>query len=143
LAEEGRYKKDKKHGKWIDYEKKDTIVYKRGLVVIKKSKVSKAEKFKIKQESNKKDEDKKALQKSEELKNTTDLAAYKATAKTNEETKKAKEKEERAKEKTLKEKEKATKKAEKKAKGDSKIKAYFKKIWGKMQPKSKPNAKSS
>lgn len=33
LAEEGRYKKDKKQGKWIDYEKKDTIVYKRGLAV--------------------------------------------------------------------------------------------------------------
>lgn len=143
LAEEGKYKKDKKHGKWIDYEKKDTIVYKRGLAVIKKSKISKAEKFKLKQESNKKDEDKKALQKSDELKNTADLAAYKDTAKANKETKKVKEKDERAKEKVLKEKEKATKKAEKEAKGDSKIKAFFKKTWGKIQPKSKPNAKSS
>lgn len=140
LAEKGTYKKDIKQGAWIDFEKKDTIVYKRGLAVIKKIKVSKAEEFKLKQESIKKEEAKKALQKLDQLKNASDLDAYKAAAKANKEIKKAKAKEERIKGKALKEKEKAIRKSEKEAKGDSKIKTLFKKIWGKIQSKS--NAKS-
>lgn len=132
VAEKGSYYGGIMTGKWIDYEKKDTLTYKRGAVFIKKTKLSKVEKFKLKQESNNADRAKKTLQESEELKNASTLATYKTTAKENE--------------KTWKENKKAAKeseKARKAAKGDSKIKVFFKKIFGKKQPKQKTNGKSS
>lgn len=128
LDVKGNYRGDKKQGKWIDFIKKDTIVYKDEVVVLKKSKISKAEKFKLKQESEDAKEAKKALQKSEQLKTATDLTDYKAKVKANAATKKTNEK-------ALKQKEKAIKKAQKEAKGDSKIKVFLKKIWSKKDRK--------
>lgn len=135
LVEEGSYKADKKQGKWIDYEKNETIVYKKGVGIVKKIKTSRAEKFKLKIEANKAEEAKKALEAAEKLKTATDLASYKATDKANSATKKVDGKAKRVNEKALKEKEKAAKKAEKAAKGDSKIKTFLKKIFGKKQSK--------
>lgn len=48
VIEKGNFKKGKKHGTWIDYIKKDTVVYKKGVVFIKKIKPSKVEKLKTK-----------------------------------------------------------------------------------------------
>ncbi len=132
ITARGNYNGGIMNGKWIDYEKKDTLTYKRGAVFIKKTKLSRVEKFKLKQESNKADRAKKTLQESEELKNASILATYKATAKENE--------------KTWKESKKAvkeTEKAKRAAKGDSKIKIFFKKLFGKKQPKQKNHGKSS
>lgn len=132
IAEKGNYNGGIMTGKWIDYEKKDTLTYKRGVVFIKTTKLSKVEKFKLKQENNKADRAKKTLQESEELKNTFTLATYKTIAKENE--------------KTWKENKKAakeTEKAKKAAKGDSKIKIFFKKLFDKKQSKQKNNGKSS
>lgn len=53
LIEKGKYKNDKKNGPWIDFIKKDTIVYKNGSVFIKKVKLSKEEKTKKKEEKQK------------------------------------------------------------------------------------------
>lgn len=135
LAEKGSYKKDKKEGRWIDYEKNETIIYSKGVGVVKKTKISRAEKFKLKEDAKKAEEAKKTLEASDKLKIKTDLDYYKATAKANKETKKASEKVKRANEKALKEKEQTAQKAEKEARGDSKTKAFLKKIFSKKQPK--------
>lgn len=131
IAERGNFNRGLMSGKWIDYEKKDTLTYRRGIVFIETMKLSKVEKFKLKQENNKSYRDKKVQQESEELKNTSILATYKATAKENE--KAWKENKKIAKEKE---------KAKKVAKGDSKIKVFFIKLFEKKQPKPKTNGKS-
>jgi hypothetical protein len=41
LVERGRYTNSRKYGKWIDYIKKDTVLYKHGEVYIKKLKTNK------------------------------------------------------------------------------------------------------
>lgn len=128
LDVKGKYKNDQKQGKWIDYIKEESVVYKKGVVVIKKSKVSKAEKFRLKQENNKIKELQKGLKKAEKLKNATNLAAYKATDKANKEGKKENEK-------VLKEKRKAAKNVKKETKEDSKVKKFLKKIWSKKEIK--------
>ena len=48
LIEKGSFNCGKKHGSWINYIKKDTVVYKEGVVFVKKEKLSVAEKAKIK-----------------------------------------------------------------------------------------------
>lgn len=55
---EGNFRNNRKHGKWIDFTKKDTVAYKKGIVFVKKPKLSKEEKKKA-------EEIKKALKKSE------------------------------------------------------------------------------
>lgn len=109
LIESGHYMTDLKTGKWINIENRDTINYRRGIVVIEKQKYTKSEKYSIKQGNIKLKNDK-ATQK--ELESTTDEAKL-AGLKT-----KTKEEKEIAKEKvkTQKETKAATKKAEKEAK---------------------------
>ncbi|MGK4569003.1 toxin-antitoxin system YwqK family antitoxin [Flavobacterium sp. 3HN19-14] len=65
MLEKGEYKKGLKDGEWIDYTKNDTTSYKKGIVVVKKPKLTKEEKAKIKAD--------KALAKAEKKK--TDAAA--------------------------------------------------------------------
>lgn len=48
LLEKGNYKNNGKHRLWIDYQKKDTIVYRNGSVFIKKQKLTKEEKAALK-----------------------------------------------------------------------------------------------
>ena len=67
LAEKGNYKADKKHGLWFDYVKKDTVTYKRGVIVVKKRKLSKEEKDLLKEEKKKTKEAKKALKAAEKV----------------------------------------------------------------------------
>lgn len=54
--ERGKFKNDHKQGVWIDFVKKDTVVYKKGKPVIKKVKISKDEKRKFKELKNKEKE---------------------------------------------------------------------------------------
>jgi hypothetical protein len=44
LTETGKYKRNKKHGRWINYTNKDTLRYDRGILIVKKQKKSKTEK---------------------------------------------------------------------------------------------------
>ncbi|EOG6896211.1 conserved hypothetical protein [Flavobacterium psychrophilum] len=53
VIEKGNFKCGRKHGPWIDYIKRDTVVYKRGVIFVKEIKPSKAEKAKIKEEKQK------------------------------------------------------------------------------------------
>ncbi|TRW90126.1 toxin-antitoxin system YwqK family antitoxin [Flavobacterium sp. GT3R68] len=64
-VEKGNYRSDKKHGQWVDYAKKDTVVYKRGTVFVKKPKLSKAQKAALKIEKKKASEAKKVLKETE------------------------------------------------------------------------------
>jgi hypothetical protein len=132
ITEKGSYSNDIMTGKWIDYKKKDTLIYKRGVVFVKKSKLSKLEKFKFEQENTKAERAKKAIQESQELKDATTLANLKAAAKENR--------------KTLKENKriaKQIKKSENVTKENSKIKTFFKNLFSKKQSKQKKNAKSA
>lgn len=150
MTVKGKFNHDIQIGKWIDYTKQDTLVYRKGIVVVKKTKVSKVEKFKLNQEVIIADRKKKTEEASEKLQNANTLASYKIKAKEDEkaykENKKILNQKLAADKKILKEKRKATKKAEKEqkaAKGDSKLKAFFKKEWNKIKPKQKKNAKST
>lgn len=126
IVEKGYYSRNKKQGDWIDYIKKDTLIYKRGAVVVpKKQKASKLEKFKLKQQNNRIEQSKKELQESKELKDASLLDTYKATAKANKKVLKESKK-------ALKENEKAAKKP---VKGDSKIKKVFKNLFSQKVPK--------
>ena len=66
ILEKGKYKNNKKNGPWIDFVKKDTIVYKNGVVFTKEIKLSKEEKAKLKEEKAKLKEEK---QKAKTVKN--------------------------------------------------------------------------
>jgi MORN repeat variant len=128
LLEKGNYKNDKKQNKWIDYVKKDTLVYKKGIVVVKKQKLSELDQYKLNVEKTKIEQSKKELKEAKKLKESTTLATYKATDKENE--------------KILKEREKAEKQAKKPqmiSKEDSKLKAFFKNLFKKKQPKQNNN----
>lgn len=148
----GNYRHDVINGKWIDYVKKDTIVYSRGVVVVKKTVLSKVEKYKLNQEIIIANRKKKTEQESEKIQNANTLAAYKVKAKEDKEnykeTKKVFNQKVAADKEALKEKKKVAKKIENEKKatqGDSKAKAFFKKVWGKIKPKQKQkeNVKSS
>jgi hypothetical protein len=124
LLEKGNYRWNKKQGKWVDFVKKDTVVYKKGIVVVKKQKLSELDKYKLDIEKAKIEQSKKELQESQKIKDATTLANYKATAKENE--------------KVLKENKKAEKnqqKPQKISKEDSKLKTFFKNFFKKKQPK--------
>lgn len=114
LAEKGNYRGDKKQGRWVDYVNKDTIVYKRGVVFIKKQKLSKEEKVLAKDEKKKANEAKKSL---------------KATEKT----KKAAEKET---------KNKGTKEIKKSSDHNPKKEGFGKRLFGKKNPKQNTNGQS-
>lgn len=133
IAEKGYYRRDKKQGNWIDYVKKDTLTYRNGaLVDPKKPKLSKLDKFKLEQQSSKKEQSNKELQQAEELRDATALASLKASAKENR--------------KTLKENSrtaKQIKKAENVSKENSKLKAFFKNLFNKEQSKQKKNGKGA
>lgn len=146
----GNYRRNVMNGKWIDYIKKDTLKYSRGVVVVKKMGLSKVEKYKLNQEIIIANRKKKTEQESEKLQNSNTLATYKVKAKEDEknykENKKVFNQKVATDKKALKEKKKAAKKTEKErkaAQGDSKAKALFKKVWGKIKPKQKENVKSS
>lgn len=64
--ERGKFKNDHKQGVWIDFVKKDTVVYKKGKPVIKKVKISKDEKRKLKELKNKEKQTKNKTSKNEE-----------------------------------------------------------------------------
>jgi hypothetical protein len=150
MTVKGKFNHDIQKGKWIDYTKQDTLVYRKGIVVVKKPKVSKVEKFKLNQEAIIADRKKKTEEDLEKLQNENTLVSYKVKAKEDEKTYKENKKILNQKlaedKKILKEKRKAAKKAEeeqKAAKGGSKVKVFFKKVWNKIKPKQKKNAKSS
>lgn len=50
MIEHGNYKRDIKHGKWVNFEKKETLTYREGHIFFKKIKLSKEEKAKLKRE---------------------------------------------------------------------------------------------
>jgi hypothetical protein len=132
LLEKGNYKWDKKQGKWFDYIKKDTIVYKKGIIVVKKQKLSELDKYKLNLEKTKIEQTKKELQEAKKLKESNTLAIYKAKDKENE--------------KALKEREKAEKQAKKSqtiVKEDSKLKTFFKTLFKKKQPKQSNNGQGT
>lgn len=146
----GNYRHDVINGKWIDYVKKDTVVYRKGVVVVKKMVLSKLEKYKLNQEIIIAKRKKKTEQESEKIQNANTLAAYKVKAQEDEkaykENKKVFNQKVAADKEALKEKKKVAKKIEnekKAAQGDSKAKAFFKKVWGKIKSKQKENVKSS
>lgn len=149
MTVKGKFNHDIQIGKWIDYTKQDTLVYRKGIVVVKKTKVSKVEKFKLNQEVIIANRKKKTEEVTERLQNANTLASYKAKAKEDEklykENKKALNQKLDADKKALREKKKADREAEKKLKKtreDSKLKSFFKKVWGKIKPKQKQNVKS-
>ncbi len=74
LIEKGSYNGDKKHGKWIDFVKKDTIEYKNGDVYIKKIKLSKEKKIELKEANKKAKESKKGDLKSKKTTNTNETS---------------------------------------------------------------------
>lgn len=53
LITKGKYSNNLQTGKWIDYIKKDTTLYKKGIIIIKEKKLSKEEKLKLKEEKTK------------------------------------------------------------------------------------------
>lgn len=117
VLESGNFKKDKKHGKWIDFVKKDTAVYKKGVIFVKKPKLTKEEKIKLKEENAKlKEENKKASE------------AEKLAKKASKETKAL----EKANKKTIKEQEQQNKKA---TENKSDKPRFFKKLFSKKEPK--------
>ncbi len=118
LLEKGKYKKDIKSGQWIDCTRKDTVVYKNGIVLVKKIKPTKAEKIRLKNEKKKADENKKALKKAEKT--------QKAATKNNTKTKTSK-------------KVKSVKSSEIKPKKES----FFKRLFGKKQPKQNQNGQGA
>lgn len=67
ILESGRYRNDKRHGQWIDHAKNDTVAYKKGVVFVKKPKLTKEEKAKLKEENAKLKEEKKKTQEIEKL----------------------------------------------------------------------------
>jgi hypothetical protein len=79
LIEKGDFRKGKKHGVWINYLIKDTIIYKAGAVFIKKVKISKAEKANLKELKKTEISNKKALKEEAETKNRTNSNPEKAT----------------------------------------------------------------
>lgn len=111
--EKGKYKEDIKHGQWIDCTKKDTLVYKKGIVYIEKPKLSKAEKEKLKADKKKADDNKKALRKSEKAQKTTTKTTTKV---------------------------KATKKT---PANQPKKESFFKRLFGKKQPKQNQNGQGA
>ncbi len=118
LLEKGKYKKDIKNGQWIDCTRKDTVVYKNGIVLVKKIKATKAEKTRLKNEKKKAAENKKAIKKAEK--------AQKTVTKTNTKTTSAK-------------KVKSVKSSESKPKKES----FFKRLFGKKQPKQNTNGQGT
>lgn len=56
VIEKGKYMYDKKEGTWINHIKKDTLVFKKGIVFVKEKKLSKEEKIQLKEEKKKKEE---------------------------------------------------------------------------------------
>jgi hypothetical protein len=117
LLEKGKYREDIKHGQWIDCIKKDTLDYKKGIVLMKKVKPSKAEKAKLKADKKKANETKKALKKAEKAQKTNAKVNTKATKKVKE-TKKV---------------------SENKPSKES----FFKKLFGKKQPKQNTNGQGA
>lgn len=67
VLEAGNYRNNKRHGKWIDHVKKDTVEFRRGNVFVKKQKLTKEEKLKFKEEKIKLREDKKEADKAEKV----------------------------------------------------------------------------
>lgn len=65
--ESGTFKNNKKHGEWINFAKKDTIVYKKGQVFVKKPKLTKEEKAKLKEETIKLKEEKQKTAEAEKV----------------------------------------------------------------------------
>jgi antitoxin component YwqK of YwqJK toxin-antitoxin module len=78
VIEKGNFKTDKKQGQWIDYVKKDTIIFKKGVVFVEKPKLSKEEKKKQKEEKKKTAAAKKALKEVEKAKKAAEKQAEKA-----------------------------------------------------------------
>jgi hypothetical protein len=81
LIENGDYTADKKTGKWINTEKKDTITYKNGVIIIKNQPLPKSEKYKLKQEKLKLQEFVKAQKKSDATTDANKLTDYKTKIK--------------------------------------------------------------
>lgn len=121
IVVKGSFKNNKKHGKWIDFIKKDTVVYKKGTIYVEKPKLSKEEKLKVKEEKAKlREEEKKAK-----------------------EAKKALEKSEKEKKALAKEKD-SNKNETKKTSSDKPEKEnFFKRIFGKKQSKQNVNGQGT
>ncbi|MGH2665715.1 toxin-antitoxin system YwqK family antitoxin [Flavobacterium sp.] len=77
VLEKGSFKNNRKNGTWVDFTKKDTVVYKKGIVFVKKPKLSKEEKAKLKEEEKKADEAKKTLKAEEKAKKATPIKSEK------------------------------------------------------------------
>ncbi|WP_123774042.1 toxin-antitoxin system YwqK family antitoxin [[Flexibacter] sp. ATCC 35103] len=127
LLETGRFMSDFKTGKWINLEKRDTIAYKKNIIVKQKEIFTKSEKYRIKQENIKLENATKTQKESEATSDAMKLANYKIKAK----------KEKRiASEKTK--TEKATQKASREqvkneSQKDSKVKTFFNTLFKRSQ----------
>lgn len=80
LLEQGYFRKDKKHGRWVDFIKKDTAMYKAGTIVIPKPKLTKEEKQKAREDKAKaKKEASEAAKKEKQLREKNRQQKGKAT----------------------------------------------------------------
>jgi len=120
LIEKGYFKNDQRHGKWIDLAKKDTVVYKNGVVFVAKPKLTKEEKAKLKEEEKAAKAAKKAQEKLD--------AEKKARDKENKKQQKEREKEQ----KNLKQQQQPQEKE-----------SFFKRLFRKKEPKVNTNGKGA
>jgi antitoxin component YwqK of YwqJK toxin-antitoxin module len=81
LIESGNFISNAKTGKWINTENRDTLIYKKGLVVLENPTLNKSEKYRLKQENIKLENAKKEQQEATDAEDAAKLAAYKAQAK--------------------------------------------------------------
>ncbi|RKR09080.1 hypothetical protein C8C83_0680 [Flavobacterium sp. 90] len=136
LVEKGRFVANYKTGKWIDTEKKDTVIYKKGKVIIQKPTFNKSEKYKIKQEKNNLENAKKEQKRVEALADADQLDNYKAKAKeekaiAKEKAKKQNESEAAAKKEERLLKKQAREEAKKEPEKENKIVTFFKNLFKK------------
>lgn len=150
MTTKGFYRNDKMNRLWIDYAKKDTLEYKKGIVVLKKQSLSKLEKYKLKQDAILAKRNQNDSIDTKKVNDANTLTQYKVKAKEDNVKYKGNKKIIKQKlasdKKLLKEKKKATKekeKQERKNQGGSKTKIFLKKLWNKIKPKQKNNAKSA
>lgn len=80
MIENGNFKNNQKHGKWVNYTAKDTIEYKKGIIFVKKTKPSKEEIVKLKEEKLKAKTAEKKAKEEAKTKKTTDKNSKKPSS---------------------------------------------------------------
>jgi hypothetical protein len=136
LVENGKFSSNIKTGQWTNSETKEITTYKKGIIVKQKETFTKSEKYRIKQENTKLENDLEAKKDLELTSDAVKLANYKAIAKEQKAIAKEKAKKEKETEATTKKTERAAKKearkqAKKEPKKDTKIEIFFKSLFKK------------